>query len=333
MLAETIQKLVEKRDLETDEAEGAMEEITGGNAPDSHIAAFLTALKMKGETPAEIYGLAKVMREKSVSVKAPPNAMDLCGTGGDGKGTFNISTAASFVVAGAGIPVAKHGNKSISSRCGSADVLKELGINVDMDAGRAETCLRKCNIAFLFAPNFHPSMMFVAPIRKQLGFRTVFNLLGPLCNPAKVKFQVLGVYDKALLPKIAEVLRLLGSERALVVASETDEISASSETLAAEISNGAIRDYVINPQEFGFSSFTLGAIKGGDAKENARIIRDVLDGIHSPYLDSVIINAGAAIYIAGKAAGISKGIGIALDSIHSGAAREALDKLRVESNA
>ncbi|HIH43004.1 TPA: anthranilate phosphoribosyltransferase [Candidatus Woesearchaeota archaeon] len=329
---ETIQKLIEKRDLTKEETEQAMLEIMEGKLSDAEIAEFLVALKEKGESIEEITACAKIMREKSVKIKVE-NCIDMCGTGGDKSNTFNISTAASFIVASAGITVAKHGNKSVSSKCGSADVLQELGVNINLAPKLVEQCINKIGIGFIFAPNFHPAMKYVANARKQLGVRTVFNILGPMTNPASPKAQVVGVFDANLTEVYATVLQNLGLERALVVnGSGLDEITLHDRTKITELREGKINTYYLTPKELGFKRQDLAEIKTDSVKENAEIIRNILDGKNCPHTNFAVVNTAAGIYVAGKASSIKEGIEIARQSIASGKAREKLMQLRDFTN-
>ncbi len=323
-----IGRLVERQDLTEDEAAQAMREIMEGRATPAQIAAFLTALRMKGETIAEVTGCARVMREKVTPIYAPyPNVIDTCGTGGDGAHTFNISTTTALVVAGAGIPVAKHGNRAMSSRCGSADLLKELGVAIELPPARVETCLAEVGIAFLFAPLLHSAMKYAVGPRREIGVRTIFNILGPLTNPAAAKHQLLGVYARELTELSARVLANLGSQRAFVVhgADGLDEITTTGETYITALEEGEVRSYTIRPEEFGLARVPLAALSGGDAQQNAAITMGVLSGTRGPQRDIVLLNAAAAIVVAGVAADLKTGLQVAADTIDSGA---ALAKLR-----
>lgn len=323
-----IGRLVERQDLTEDEAAQAMREIMEGRATPAQIAAFLTALRMKGETIAEVTGCARVMREKVTSIHAPyPNVIDTCGTGGDGAHTFNISTTTAFVVAGAGIPVAKHGNRAMSSRCGSADLLKELGVAIELPPPRVEVCLAEIGIAFLFAPLLHSAMKYAVGPRREIGVRTIFNILGPLTNPAAAKHQLLGVYARELTELSARVLANLGSQRAFVVhgADGLDEITTTGETYITALEEDDVRSYSICPEEFGLPRVPLTALSGGDAQQNAAITMAVLNGTRGPHRDIVLLNAAAAIVVAGVADDLKTGLQVAADSIDSGA---ALAKLR-----
>jgi anthranilate phosphoribosyltransferase len=327
---DTIARLVERQDLTADEAGEIMSTIMEGNATQVQVGAFLTALRMKGEIPAEIAAFAQVMRRHAVTVTpvTGKTLVDTCGTGGDGMHTFNISTASAFVAAGAGVPIVKHGNRSVSSLCGSADVLALLGVNLAVDPTLQGHILEQAGIAFLFAPNHHPAMRHVMPVRQELGCRTVFNILGPLANPAGAQAQVLGVYHPDLTLTMAEVLRLLGLSRAMVVhGSGLDEITTTGDTLVSELDTGVIRSYSLNCSTFGIAKATLADLKGGDAGENARIIRDILNGEPGACRDIVLMNAGAAIYIGGQARDLHEGIIRAGTSIDSGSAQARLDSL------
>lgn len=327
---DSLSRLIEGQDLTPGEAGEVMGTIMEGAATQAQVASFLTALRMKGETPAEIAAFAREMRRHAVTV-APVTGrtlVDTCGTGGDGTHTFNISTASALVAAGAGIPVVKHGNRSVSSTCGSADVLTELGVRLAVDPGHQAQIVEQVGIAFFFAPNHHPAMRHVMPVRQELGCRTVFNILGPLANPAGAQAQVLGVYKKELTPTMAEVLRLLGLSRAMVVhGAGMDEITTTGETLVAELGGGRVRSYTVECSAFGIAPASLADLRGGDAKENARIIREILAGERGACRDIVLLNAGAAIYIGGQARDLREGIASAAASIDSGNARARLDAL------
>ena len=329
-IRETIARLIERQNLTPEEAGQVMGAIMEGSTTQSQIGAFLTALRMKGETPEEIAAFASVMRQHAVTV-APitkKTLVDTCGTGGDGKHTFNISTASALVAAGAGIPVVKHGNRSVSSTCGSADVLSALGVNLAVDPARQANIVEQVGIAFLFAPAHHPAMRHVMPVRQELGYRTIFNILGPLSNPAGAQAQVLGVYSPDLTRPMAEVLRILGLSRAMVVhGSGLDEITTTGNTCVCELDNGAINTYTLNPGSFGIASASLSDLRGGDTRENARIIREILAGERGAFRDIVLMNAGAAIYTGGQARNLHEGIGRAASSIDAGNASARLDAL------
>jgi len=302
-----------------------------GQATQAQIGAILTALRMKGETPEEIAAFARVMRAHAVRVnpRVTGTLVDTCGTGGDGAQTFNISTAAAFVAAGAGVPIVKHGNRGVSSRCGSADVLSALGVAVGtVPAEKLANIVDSVGMVFLFAPNHHPATRHVMAARQELGCRTVFNLLGPLANPAGAGAQVLGVYDRNLTGPVAEVLRLLGVSRALVVyGSGLDEITVTGETNVTELDGNRITNYTITPEQFGFARAAPADLLGGDPEENARIVRAVLAGKKGAARDIVLMNAGAAIYVGGRAGTLAEGIRLAADSIDSGRAAQKLDAL------
>lgn len=331
MIKEAIAKLIEGLKLNALEMRQVMEEILGGIATPSQIAAFLVLLASKGETPQELTAAVEVMRKHCLSIKVKREViLDTCGTGGDRKGTFNISTAAAFVASGAGAVVAKHGNRSVSSRCGSADILEALGVNIHLEAERIKQALEEIGIAFLFAPNFHPAMKYAAPVRKELGVRTMFNLLGPLVNPVGVTRQLIGVYARPWTIIMAEVLRNLGTRHAMVVhgADGLDEISNSKITFVSELKNGRIKNYQINPKKFGFRPSRLNDLCGESPEFNAQVLTGVLKNAEGFYRDAVLINAGAAIYIADLAKSIGEGIELARQSISSGAALKKLEMLR-----
>jgi len=329
MLKKAINTILNASDLTRQESFDAMESIMSGEATDAQIGAFLIAMRMKGEQPEEIAGLAESMRGKARGVQlAAPETVDLVGTGGDGKHTFNITTTASFVAAGAGLPVAKHGNRSVSSKCGSADVLKELGVNLQLSANQMSACLAETGIAFLFAPGLHPAMKYAIDPRREIGVRSVFNILGPITNPAGVKRQLIGVYEKKLAPLLAEVLKQLGSEHVMLVHSEDgmDEISLAAPTFVAELKNGSIVEHTIQPEDFGIKRSSA-SLEGGDAAENAAIMRSVLSGESSAFRDVVILNAAAGLIIGGRATSFSEAAKLAANSLDSGAAKQKLDAL------
>jgi anthranilate phosphoribosyltransferase len=330
MIRDSIRKLIEKQDLSREEAYDAMTEIMTGNASEMLIASFLTALRMKGEVVAEIAGCAQAMREKSTKIETKhPNVIDTCGTGGDSLGTFNISTAAAIVACGAGAVVAKHGNRAISSKCGSADVLKALGVDIEIPKEKVEQCLDNVGIAFLFAPLMHGAMKYAAPVRRELGIRTVFNVLGPLTNPAGARRQVLGVFDKRLTELLARVLLDLGTERAMVVHGEggLDEISTLGKTTISELKDGSVSTYEFDHSSVGIARGMLPQVAGGDAEVNARIVRDILAGNKNPQRDITVLNAGAAIYVSGKAQSFRDGVKMAEESIDSRKASKKLQEL------
>lgn len=329
-MREVLEKLSKSEHLRFEEARAVMEDIMEGRCSEAQIGAFLVALKMKGETEEEIAALAQVMREKASRVRSRyERVVDTCGTGGDGCHTFNVSTAAAFVVAGAGIPVAKHGNRSVSSRCGSADVLEALGVNIDLDAAGAGRCLDEVGIGFLFAPNLHTAMRHVAKPRRELGIRTVFNILGPLANPAFARGQVLGVFRPELTETMARVLARLGVERAFVVHGHDgmDEVSLTGPTLVVELKGGEIRKYTFDPAEYGFTYCSLADLQGGGALENARLLREVLAGRKGPLRDVVLLNAAFGI-MAGGVDDFKEALHLAQESIDKGLAAAKLEHLR-----
>ena len=330
MFARLLEKLTRHEDLTADEAASAMREVMEGRAAPAQLAALLAALVMKGERPAEIVGFARTMRDHAVKLSQPAgDVFDTCGTGGDRSGTFNISSAAALVVAACGVRVAKHGNRSVSSRCGSADVFEQLGVNIGVPPAVVERSLHEAGIAFFFAPTFHPSMRHAAQTRRELGIRTAFNLLGPLTNPAGATRQIVGVPKAELTELMAHALRMLGTERAWVVhgAEGIDEISIAGHTKVAECRNGAVHTFYIHPAEFGLATSSAAALVGGGAAENAAIIQSVLGGAGGPPRDVVLLNAGAALFVAGAAASVRDGIQRAAKAIDSGAARRTLDAM------
>jgi anthranilate phosphoribosyltransferase len=340
MIKDAITKVVKGADLTEDEMIKVMNEVMTGAASPAQIAAFITALRIKGETVPEITGAARVMREKATMVELPEgadrdNVIDTCGTGGDESMTFNISTAAAFVAAGAGVTVAKHGNKSVSSKSGSADVLRGLGVNIEAEVAKVEECIKKAGIGFLFAPMLHGAMKYAAPVRREIGIRTVFNILGPLTNPAGARRQVLGVYDPALTDIMAKVLHNLGSIHAFVVRGEDglDEITLTTETKVTELKDGSIRTYHIKPEDFGFERCAPKDLLGGGPEENAVTILGILKGEKGPKRDVVILNSAAAIAASGAVQSIEEGIAEARGSIDSGEAMTRLEKLIEITNA
>jgi anthranilate phosphoribosyltransferase len=335
MIDVAIRKLVDRQSLERDEMHEVFSEVMDGRATDVQKSSLLIALRMKGETAEEITGAAMAMRERVTPLTVDrEQIIDTCGTGGDGRGTFNVSTMAALVAAGAGASVAKHGNRAVSSSCGSADVLVELGVNIDLDAARMSEVLRRTGIAFLFAPKLHPAMGAVAAIRRELGVRTIFNLLGPLTNPAFARRQVLGVYAQHLVDVVARVLLALGADHAMVVHSRDglDEISISAATYVCEVRDGALRSYELKPEEIGVERHAAAGIAGGDARENARIAREVLGGTTSARSEIVAANAGAALYISGAAPTIRDGVVMARQSMASGQALAKLQELVAVTN-
>lgn len=335
MILEALEKIVTGEDLSRAEAEAAMEQILTGRATDAQIAGLLTALRMKGETVDELVGFASVMRRHATQIfpngATRPDEMlvDTCGTGGDSSGTFNVSTAAAFAVAGAGVRVAKHGNRSISSHCGSADVLEALGVKIDVSAERAARAIEEIGIGFLFAPAVHTAMKHAMTARRELRLRTVFNLLGPLTNPAGARAQVVGVFDASLTELLARTLSELGVQRAFVVhgADGLDEITLTGETYVAELREGAVRSYTVVPEDFGLRRAPREAFRGGDAAHNAKIIREILDRRQGPHREIVQANAAAALVAAGRASDFLEGAHLSGQAIDSGAARAKLDDL------
>ncbi|MDF2503826.1 anthranilate phosphoribosyltransferase [Clostridium sp.] len=330
MLQEAIKKISNEENLSEKEAYSSVNEIMKGEAIPSQIGAFLMGMRMKGETVEEITGCAKAMRDNATPVKLDSKyVIDTCGTGGDGGKTFNISTVVAIVAAAGGVKVAKHGNRAVSSSSGSADVLQELGFNIDIDTEKAKKLIDKNGMAFLFAQKYHSAMKNVGPVRKQLAIRTVFNILGPLTNPAFVKGQVLGVYSKKLTHTLAEVLLKLGSEKAMVVhgGDGLDEITTTTDTYVSEIREGKVIDYKIKPEKLGIPLAKVEDIKGSSAKENAGIIIDVLEGKKGPKRDIVILNSAAALYVGKVAGNLEQGIKLAEELIDSGRAYEKLSEL------
>jgi anthranilate phosphoribosyltransferase len=336
MFSGLLEKLQRREDLTIEEAAAAMDEIMEGRAQPAQIAGLLIALAMKGERPAEVVGLARTMRAKATKLSREyPDVFDTCGTGGDRAHTFNVSTVAALVVAACGVPVAKHGNRSVSSRCGSADLFEALGVNVGAPASVVERCLAEAGIAFFFAPTFHPSMRHAGPTRKELGVRTAFNLLGPLTNPASASRQLVGVPRPELTELVARSLGLLGSTRAWVVhgADGLDEISTTGYTKISEYREGAVNTFYLHPTDVGLSKAAPEYLRGGDAPENARIARDVLKGAAGAPRDIVLLNAGASLLIAGAATDLADGIQRAAAALDSGAAGTILDRLTKLSHA
>ncbi len=350
MIREAIHKVVDRIDLEEQEMVEVMNEIMSGEATQAQIGAFITALRMKGETVDEITGAARVMREKALRIPVEgvdvdidrddinidrETILDTCGTGGDGTLTFNVSTATAIVIASAGIKVAKHGNRSVSSVCGSADVLKELGVNIEATPDTVSRCIKKVNIGFLFAPTFHGAMKYAIGPRREIGIRTIFNILGPLTNPANAKYQLLGVYREELCEVLANVLLRLGAKRAMVVhgLDGMDEITVTKDTKVSELIDGKIKNYFISPTHFGMPIYDFAELKGGSAADNARIIRELFEGREKGAKKAIVIlNAGAGLYIAGKAKNIKDGIKLAEELIDTGKALKTLENLIKESN-
>ena len=341
IITEAVRALVDRRDLTRIEAAAAMEAIMSGAATNAQIAAFLTALRMKGETVEELIGFAQVMRQKAVKVRVHAGdvvgqtgtdremLIDTCGTGGDASGTFNVSTATAFVVAGAGLKVAKHGNRSVSSLCGSADVVETLGINIELSPPLVARCLDEVGIGFLYAPLLHTAMKHVMAARREMGVRTVFNMLGPLTNPAGANGQLIGVYADALCEPLARVLAELGTIRAFVVhgADGLDEITNTGESHVCEVHEGVVRSLRVGPEDFGMPRADVRDLQGGDREENAQIIRRILAGEVGPRRDIVLMNAAAALHVGGKARDLKEGVALAARSVDSGGASRKLTEL------
>ncbi|MBI3825699.1 MAG: anthranilate phosphoribosyltransferase [Candidatus Rokubacteria bacterium] len=341
MITEALRALVERRDLTRIEAAAAMEAIMSGGATSAQIAGFLTALRMKGETVEELIGFAQVMRQKAVRVRTRGEEVaaltgtdremliDTCGTGGDASGTFNVSTVTAFVVAGTGLKVAKHGNRSASSLCGSADVVETLGISLELKPQQVSRCMDEVGIGFLYAPLLHTAMRHVMAARREMGIRTVFNLLGPLTNPAGANAQVIGVASPSLTEQLARVLAELGTMRAFVVhgADGLDEISNTGESRLSEVREGAVRTFTVRPEDFGLPRAAIGDLLGGDREQNAQIVRAILDGERGPKRDIVLMNAAAALVAGARARELQEGVALAATSIDSGAAKGKLTRL------
>ena len=341
IITEAVRALVDRRDLTRIEAAAAMDAIMSGAATHAQIAAFLTALRMKGETVEELIGFAQVMRQKAVRVRTRGDEVaaltgtdremliDTCGTGGDASGTFNVSTATAFVVAGAGLRVAKHGNRSVSSLCGSADVVETLGISLELGPAKVAQCIDEVGIGFLYAPLLHTAMKHVMAARREMGIRTVFNMLGPLTNPAGANAQVVGVYTRSLTEALARVLAELGTIRGFVVhgADGLDEISNTGESVVSEVREGVVRTFVVRPEDFGIARATIADLLGGDREQNAEIIRSILGGEIGPRRDIVLMNAAAALVAGGRARDLKEGVALGAQSIDSGQARGKLAAL------
>jgi anthranilate phosphoribosyltransferase len=341
IITEAVRQLVDRKDLSRIEAAAAMEAIMSGAATNAQIAAFLTALRMKGETVEELIGFAQVMRQKAVRIRVHDDEVagltgtdremliDTCGTGGDATGTFNVSTATAFVVAGAGLKVAKHGNRSVSSLCGSADVVETLGITLDLTPQKVARCVDEVGIGFLYAPLLHTAMKHVMPVRREMAIRTVFNMLGPLTNPASANAQIIGVYSATLTEPLARVLAELGTVRAFVVhgADSLDEISNTGESRVSEVREGMVRSYTVRPEDFGLPRTTIAELMGGDREQNARIIRAILDGDPGAKRDIVLMNSAAALVAGAKARDLKEGVGLAAHAIDSGGALRKLEAL------
>ena len=330
-----IAKVASGAPLTREEAREAFTIMMSGEASDAQIGGLLIGMRVRGETVEEITGAVEVMREKMLPVEAPEDAIDIVGTGGDASGSYNISTASAFVVAGAGVPVAKHGNRALSSKSGAADVLAALGVNLDLTPEQITRCIEEAGVGFMFAPMHHAAMKHVGPARVQLGTRTIFNLLGPLSNPARVKRQLVGVFAREWVEPLARVLGELGCEAAWVVHGDggLDEISPSGPTTVAELRNGEVHTFEIGPEDAGLSRRDFEEIRGGDAEHNAKALRAVLQGEPGAYRDAVLLNAGGALVVAGRASDFREGVTLAAESIDSGRALAALEKLVEVSNA
>ncbi|MFW0777296.1 MAG: anthranilate phosphoribosyltransferase [Rickettsiales bacterium] len=338
MLSNAIQDclalLAENKNLTQDMATRAFQIIMNGGATPAHMAAFLMGLRMKGETTDEITAGAIVMRAKAKRINVPEGCIDTCGTGGDAKGTYNISTAVAFVLAACGVPVAKHGNRSVSSKSGSADVLEQLSIKIDAEVPVLERCLKECNIAFLMAPVFHTATRHVAPVRRELAIRTVFNLLGPLSNPAAPDYQLMGVYSAELIEPMAHVLKELGTKSAWVVhgSDGLDELTLTGPSKIAELKDGEVRIFELTPEDAGLPTASLEELRGKDPEHNAAALRDALSGMESAYRNAVVLNAAGGLVITGKAPDIKAGVSMAQEAIDSGGAHGILNKLILLSN-
>lgn len=337
MITDTIQKLIDRKDLDFTEVETVIKQITEGRATDAQMASFLTALRMKGETVQEITAAAQTLKNKCIPLNLnTPEAIDIVGTGADCRGTFNISTIAAFIAAGAGCKVAKHGNRSVSSKSGAADVLEALGANINITPAESLSIFEKTGICFLFAPNYHPCMKFAAPVRQEIGIRTLFNILGPLINPAQAKMQLIGVYDKKLVEPIAKVLQNLGVTRGMTVHGfdGLDEATITGPTMISEIKDGKITSYTVKPEDFGLKPVYLKDIQGGDSRENAQIILDIFNKKETgAKRDIAALNAGLALYITKIAPDIKEGVELAKVSIDKGFALKALNEFIALSNS
>jgi anthranilate phosphoribosyltransferase len=326
-----LKRLVDGQSLSANTSLRAFAAIMAGEVSETRMGAFLTALALREPTVAEIAGAARAMRAAMRTVEAPTDAIDLCGTGGDGHGTLNVSTAASFIVSACGVPVAKHGNRNMTSKSGAADVLEALGVRIDLSPQQAGTCLAETGLCFLFAPLYHPAMKHVAPVRKDLGFRTVFNLLGPLCNPARVRRQLLGVFAERWVEPLAGVLAQLGTEHAWVVHGRDgmDELTITGPSVVVEVAHGTMRRFEFEPGKLGLARASLNEVKGGDASFNARALELLLEGAGNPaYRDIVIANSAAALAVSGKAASLEEGLHLAQEALQRGDAHAKLQKLR-----
>lgn len=335
MITEATKKIVLSENLTYDEATQVMDEVMSGNATNSQIAAFLTALRMKGETIDEITACASVMRDKALHINPNKDVLDIVGTGGDGTGTFNISTTSAFVISAAGVAVAKHGNRSMSSKSGAADCLESLGVDITISPEKSAQILDKADICFMFAQGYHSSMKYVGPVRKEMGLRTVFNILGPLTNPANANMQVMGVYSEDLVEPLARVLSNLGVKRGLVIygMDGMDEATVTCETKVCEIDNGEFKTYTISPEEVGLKTYPKEELTGGDGQENAEITKQILKGqLKGGKRDIVLLNSAMGIYVGGKAGSIEEGVKIAAEMIDSGKALQKMEEFIKLSN-
>ncbi|NQT71408.1 MAG: anthranilate phosphoribosyltransferase [Chloroflexi bacterium] len=336
MIKEALVKVVEGNDLDMAETEGVMSEIMSGNATPAQIGAFITALRIKGETADEIAGCARIMRENALHVNPKrDDVVDTCGTGGDSSGTFNISTTVAFVAAGAGLGVAKHGNRSITSQCGSADLMEALGVKIDLAPEQVAQCVDDVGIGFCFAPAFHPAMKYATPVRQEIGLRTVFNILGPLANPARARRQLIGIYSADLTETLAKVLLAMESEHAFVVhgAGGIDELSITGINRVSELKNGFVKTYDLDPGQLGLGKANMSDLLGGTLQENAQITRSILGGEKGPQRDVVLLNASAVLVAGGKADDFSEGISLAAEVIDSGKALQKIDELAKMSHS
>lgn len=335
MIQEAIYKVINKQNLALDETKRVMEEIMEGRATNAQIGSFITAMRMKGETIDEITACASVMREKCVRIRPKMDVLDIVGTGGDEASTFNISTISSFVISAGGVPVAKHGGRSVSSKCGSADVLETLGINIALNAEQSAQILDKIGMCFMFAPTYHASMKYAAPVRKEMSVRTIFNILGPLANPAGANMQLLGVYDENLVEPLANVLSNLGVKRAMVVHGHDglDEVTLCDTTTICEVNNGKLNSFFLSPEQLGLKRCLPKDLVGGDPKENAQIAIDILSGVKGPKRDVVVLNSALCLYMAYNQVTLRECVKMAEKLIDTGAARSQLDKFIEMSNA
>lgn len=335
MIKEAIQKLLNRENLSLEMTKMVMDEIMSGNATNAQIASFITAMRMKGETIDEITACAMIMRKCGIKLRHEGDVLDIVGTGGDQAYTFNISTVSSFVISAAGVPVAKHGNRSVSSKCGSADVLEALGVKIDIPVSKSEKILKEIGICFMFAPNYHSSMKYAVPVRKELGVRTIFNILGPLASPAEASYQLLGVYDENLVEPLARVLSNLGLKKAMVVHGQDglDEISLTASSTVCEVNNGYLNSFFLDPRQFGFEYCKPEDLVGGGPQENAEIARRILSGEKSPKRDIVLLNSAVCLYMFYDNITLRECVKMAADVIDSGRAMEQLNKFVRLSNA